>query len=594
MVHPAGRSPYNVTSMDPRRPAARVSCALVIAAFALLLRSPAPFAEAPAPAGRPRLVVIISVDQMRGSYVEDFIGQWSSGLRRLVERGAWYRRAAYPYLNTVTCAGHATISTGAVPAVHGMVLNEWWERESQRPVHCTEDARAPIVTYGEPQTGGHSSARLQTTTLADEMRGQLSPAPRVVTLSIKPRSAIMLAGHAGDAVTWREAGTWATSVAFSPQPVPAVAEWLEAHPVSADRGRVWERSLPFRRYLHDDSPLGKKPPEGWGRSLPHRLMGDRPGRPMGDFNTHWQMSPFADEYLAGLAMHLIERMKLGQQASTDFLGVSFSAVDSIGHNFGPESHEVQDALIRLDAAIGRMLAQLDRLVGPDRYVVGLSADHGVSSIPEQVAAAGQDGGRLRAADVSKHVERVLQKSLGPGEYVARMFYTDLYFRPGVYNRMIANPPAMTAAIEALRLTPGIARVFRGDELARGMYKGDRLADAARLSYFAGRSGDLVLAPKPNWIMSNSAATHGTANPYDTNVPVIFMGYGIKPGTYDGDATPADVAPTLARLAGVRLPRATGRVLTEAMASEPRGESADSAPRAPGSIPSAASGAERSR
>ena len=565
-----------------RRPCA---LPLLLAIAAIVLCVPSLPGHAAASGSRPRLVVILAVDQMRTEYADQFIGHWRAGLRRLFEQGAWFTRAAYPYLNTVTCAGHATIGTGAVPSVHGMVLNDWWDRDTQRPVHCTDDDGVSIVSYGKPQRGGHSAARLEVPTFADEMRRQAAIAPRVVTLSIKPRSAIMLAGHAGDVVLWRQNATWATSTAFTRGPVPDVARWLTANPVDRDRTLIWDRALPRSRYLFEDSPVGKRPPEGWGDSLPHPLRGDGPS-PAAGFNARWQASPFADEYLARLAAHLIERLQLGQRAGTDYLGISFSALDSIGHKFGPRSHEVQDALVRLDATVGRLLNVLDRAVGPDRYVLAFSSDHGVSPVPEQMAGAGHDAGRIVSLDLSRRLEDAVRKALGPTErYVARVFYTDVYFRPGVYDRLKAQPAALAAAVEALLGAPGVMRVYRSDLLAGGGYQGDPLAAAARLSHYPRRSGDLVVVPKPNWISSNDAATHGTAHPYDSRVPVVFLGAGIKGGKYDGAATPADIAPTLARVAGVTLPRATGRVLEDALSSDsPTAAAAPHTSRPPRSRP----------
>jgi hypothetical protein len=455
------------------------------------------------------------------------------------------------------------MATGTVPANHGLILNEWWDRDTQRMVTCTNDPASPLVSYGGPLKGGQSAARLAVPTLADEMKRQVRPPPRIVTLSIKARSAI-IAGQTGDAVTWFEEGTWTTSKSYTATPVDAVAEWVRQHPFEADRPAVWDRALPRERYLFEDVPLGKKPPRGWGPSLPHALEVETETSAAA-YRTRWLASPYADQYLGSFAAHLIDKFSLGQGPSTDFLGVSFSAVDSIGHKFGPSSHEVQDALVRLDATIGRLLAHLDRRVGQGRYVLALSSDHGVSEIPEQVQARGEDAGRIRSADVVERVERVLAGVLGPGEYVARMFHTDFYFRPGVYARLQRDPRAMSAAIAAMQLTPGVARVYRSEEVAGAAQQGDPFAAAARLSYFAGRSGDLIIVPKANWIISADAATHGTAHPYDRNVPVVLFGHGITGGRFDTAATPADIAPTLAHVAGMKMPHASGRVLTEALA-----------------------------
>ncbi|HYB96902.1 MAG TPA: alkaline phosphatase family protein, partial [Vicinamibacterales bacterium] len=195
---------------------------------ASLLAAPTAQMSAQAPSGRPKLVVMISVDQMRADYVDRFRHQWSKGLHRLIEDGAWFRQADYPYYNTVTCAGHASMSTGTVPAVHGMVLNQWWERNNSRLVACTDDENAQLITYGGPVKGIGNSARfLMSNTLADEMRLQGFPAPKVVSISLKARSAISLGGRRPDVVIWLDEadGEWVTSTAFAKTPAPFLADY---------------------------------------------------------------------------------------------------------------------------------------------------------------------------------------------------------------------------------------------------------------------------------------------------------------------------------------------------------------------------------
>src|SRR5215207_4374960 len=191
-------------------------------------------------AEKPKLVVFISVDQMRGDYVDRFRHQWSKGLNRLVTEGAWFRQSDYPYYNTVTCAGHASMSTGTVPAVHGMVLNQWWQRNNSRLVACTDDEDAKLITYGIPVTGiGNSAKYLMSNTLADEMRLQGSPAPKVVSISLKARSAINLGGHKPDVVIWLDEvdGEWVTSTAFAKTTAPFFAGYIAEHPLKNEMGR---------------------------------------------------------------------------------------------------------------------------------------------------------------------------------------------------------------------------------------------------------------------------------------------------------------------------------------------------------------------
>jgi predicted AlkP superfamily pyrophosphatase or phosphodiesterase len=504
----------------------------------------------------PKLLVIIAVDQMRGDYIDRFQHQWTGGLKRLVTEGAWFRQADYPYFNTITCAGHASISTGTVPAVHGMVLNEWWDAAEKRVVSCTEDESQGYVSYGAPVKGpGHSAARLLAPTLADELRLQNPGAPRVVTIAMKARSAINLAGHRPDVVTWLDdSGSWVTSTAFAKAPVPFVAEYLRAHPIPAELGRVWDRALPKDQYLYEPSTVGVRAPKIGSMSFPHPIA-SREG---------WESSPLSDAYTVGMAIAAVDALKLGRGPGTDFLGISFAALDKVGHDFGPHSHEVQDILINLDRQLGLLLARLDRDLGPDGYTVALSADHGVAPNPEQVNELGFEAGRIDVKKLTAALDDVLAGELGPGKYVATIQHTDIYFQPGVYQRLVENPDVLEAAMAVVRRTPGVWRVYRRETLLAGDNDLDPITRAAARSYFDGRSGDLVLLPRAYWITSSSTTTHGTGHRYDTRVPVVLFGHGIRPGQYLQPASPIDIAPTLAFLSSVTLSDPMGRVLVEAL------------------------------
>ena len=245
-------------------------------------------------------------------------------------------------------------------------------------------------------------------------------------------------------------------------------------------------------------------------------------------------------------------------------------LDAVGHAFGPRSHEVQDTLVRLDATIGELLAALDAKVGAGRYVVALTGDHGVAPIPEQMKAMGVEAGRVDLRAVTASVEDVLVKRWGAakdgGKYVAHVAYTDLYFAPGVVDRLKAEPAVMKEVIDTMERVEGVLRVIPSHTLPEVHGTDDRLVRAARLSYMPDRSGDLFIMPKPYWLMSSAGTTHGTGYFYDERVPVLLFGAGIKPGKYWGAASPADLAPTLAALCGITMARPDGRVLSEALAT----------------------------
>ena len=514
---------------------------------------------------RPRLLVVLSVDQFRGDYVTLYGHQWSRGLKRLVDGGAQFTQAAYPYFTTVTCAGHATIGTGAFPATHGLPANSWLDRATGKTVSCTDDPGVSTVSYGRPSTAlGHSAHALRNPSFGDELRTQGAGGPRVVTMSIKPRSAIMMAGHGGDLVLWHNDGDgWASSTAFGREPVPFIARFAADHPVARDSGATWDRLLPASMYRFDDESRHEDTPAGWSSTFPH-VLPDVATNPK-EFYALWEETPFSDAALGRLAAEAVRGFRLGSaQGRTDYLGVSFSALDYVGHDFGPRSHEVQDVLARLDVTIGRLLDDIDRHVGRGHYTVVLTGDHGVAPIPEDAAEAGLDAGRMPAREIVDAASRAIASVLGEGTHVLKLAYIDLYLAPGVVDRLRETPGALRAVTQAIAAVRGVERVLVGEDLASRKGDGDPLVRAAALNYVADRSGDLIVLPRPYWQNSTSGTTHGTGYGYDQRVPLVLFGARVKPGTYDAAVTPADIAPTLAYLAGVTLARTDGRPLAEAL------------------------------
>src|SRR5574338_434084 len=312
--------------------------------------------------GRPTLIVLLLMDQMRAYYLTRNSTHWNGGLKRLMTEGAWYQNAAYPYLSTVTCAGHATISTGRFPRSHGIVMNSWLDRQTGKVVDCTGDPRESTVTAEGETPGGDSAWRLQGPTLAEKVK---SAGGRGVTMSAKPRSAIMPAGKHGDAVVWFGGrGEFVTSSAYSKELPAFVRATLKAAPINDDRTKPWTRLLPPEDYIGPDDGLAERTPAGWTTVFPHVL--DQP-----QFLGLWQVSAF--------------------------------------------------------------LTTLDEKVGAGKYVVALTADHGVAEIPEQARAEGQDAGRLDMDLIRSTIERTLRPLFGrrTTPAVAGILYTDVYLMPDV-------------------------------------------------------------------------------------------------------------------------------------------------------------------
>jgi arylsulfatase A-like enzyme len=532
---------------------------------AAMVAAPAPIPSqsdrAGAPAGqasRPALLVLVVVDQFRADYVDTYGHQWTDGLREVFRQGAVFTNTVVPYGLTRTCTGHSSIATSTLPSLHGMVDNEWFDRTAGRFVACTEDPNAGPLALGPGRAGEQHSARhLRMPTLAEELRRQATSPPQVVSVALKARSAISLAGHGGarTIAIWEEDnGTWATSTSYATVAAPDVTSFLVAHPVQAARGATWERRLPIEAYLHDD----RAPGEPVMAVFPHSL---RPsfGAP---FTPIWDASPFSDAYVGDFAVSLIDRLGLGRSASTDLLLLGFAALDYVGHAYGPQSHEVQDVLARLDVVLGRLLSTLDERIGRDRYVLALTSDHGVASLPVGT------GGRIHLSAIGRAVDAALSSAFGRRPVVRAISGSSIYLAPGVIDAVRTSPSLRDGVERALRNVPGVARVFWNDQLTATETTADALLTAMRSSYVADRSGDLLFVPERGWVISESGTNHGTPYDYDARVPLALIGARVAARRHEAPSSILDVAPTLATLAGIRMVRAQGRVLTEAIGRLP--------------------------
>jgi predicted AlkP superfamily pyrophosphatase or phosphodiesterase len=564
-----------------------LACALWFALPSANPQQTKPIRPNPATAAeRPRLIVLIVVDQMRGDYVDRFRGQWKGGLRRLVDEGAWFRDATYPYAATETCVGHATISTGAFPSTHGMIANEWWDRDREigpgKPkggrVTCTLDTRpeGAVTNFGYSGIAveGHDGpVRLEVPAFADELRFQNGPASRIATMSLKARASITMAGQKADSVTWLDdkTGAWTTSSAYPT--ASFVEEFAQTHPTAQDFGKTWSALLPDSAYFYPEVALGAVEPDGFGVAFPHPLRGKgESARPDGTYFRQWATSPYADTALTQLALAALERLELGKHSGTDFLGISYSSVDYVGHSYGPRSREIQDILARLDGDLSKLLTTLDEKVGKGRYLVAFSADHGVVPIPEDLQTQGLKGGILHLEALQEKLEAALARCNYPTPALAQVIGSDIYFSPEVAERLKQDPAGKLAVVKAARAQEGVETAYWAEELADRPPTQSALRKAYSLSYYGGRSGDLLIVPKPYWLMDSTPAGqsrrygtgHGTPYNYDQHVPVLLMGFGIRPGEYFGRISPADIAPTLAALSAVTLVPRDGRVLAEAL------------------------------
>ncbi|MGB8510956.1 MAG: alkaline phosphatase family protein, partial [Pyrinomonadaceae bacterium] len=541
----------------------------------------APKGRASVAASRPRLVLLIAVDQFRYDYLERFDDLFGAGgLRRLEREGASWTEANYDHIPTETAPGHATMMTGAWPSETGIVGNEWFERETNRVVTNIQDDAVKIIGGGDAETGA-SPRRLLVSTLGDELRLATNGRAKVIGISVKDRAAIFPAGRTANAAYWFSTvtGLFVSSTYYFAQLPAWVVRFNEARPADKFFGARWERLLPESEYLRRAGP--DAPP--WERlgnakdtnTFPHVTTGGAaaPGK---DFYEALRYAPYTNDLLVSFAEQSIANENLGADADTDVLSVSFSANDYVGHRFGPYSQEAMDMTLRVDKQIAALLDVVDKRVGLRNTVVVFTADHGVAPTPEHAAALNLGGARVRTTDVLNAVRNAVKVRYGKSsekdataDYIQAFENNSIYFNETALRRdRVEQEEIERVAGEAALTVPGISRYFTRTQLERrAVSPADAVARRALHGFNARRSGDVIIVQEPFKYLSDgtTGATHGVPYSYDTHVPLIIMGGGIAPGRYAQAATPADIAPTLANILRVQAPsNAVGRVLLEAI------------------------------
>ena len=494
-----------------------------------------------------RLVLLITVDQFRFDYLTRFADTYNGGLARLLRDGANFVDAHLEHYPTVTAPGHAALGTGAMPATSGIIGNDWFDRETGKNVTSVSDGQ--VQQLGGAATVSASPHRLQVTTVADELklaaraRGA-QDLPRAIGVSLKDRSAILPVGRSADAAFWYDTSTgeFVTSTYYA-QALPA---WVQQFNDRRLRDTYADQPWPF---LAAPSAIRKAPPTP-GRELYNAIYG----------------SPFGNELLTRFADAALDGERLGQRDTVDVFSVSYSSNDSVGHTFGPDSPEVRAISLQTDRAIGELLAAVDKRIGLDRVLVVFTSDHGVAPLPEILAERRLPGGRIAQEDLFGPIRTRLEQRFGTGAWILGTAGTSPYLNHGLMAERAVSPvEARLVAAEAARAIPHVARVYTREQLLQGMVPADALGRRIVQSYHAHRSGDLEIVLNPFWIRQTSGTTHGTPYPYDSHIPLIFLGSGIRPGRYAEHVALNDVAPTLSARLGISLPSGSdGRVLTEVL------------------------------
>lgn len=500
---------------------------------------------------RPKLVVGIVVDQMRYDYLYRYWDKYGDkGFKRLIRDGFSYENAHYNYTPTYTGPGHASIYTGTTPAIHGIVGNDWYDRGTAKNMYCAEDKT--VQSVGSTSSAGLMSPKnLLATTITDELRLATNSQSKVIGIALKDRGAILPAGHMANAAYWFDGsnGSWITST-FYMQALPAWVQAFNARKI-ADKylAQPWTPLLPLDQYTEStpDDNAFERPFGGQSRPVfPYDLAKLR-----GASSDILRSTPFGNTFTKDFALEAIRAEQLGKGKATDFLALSFSSTDYVGHQFGPNSVEAQDTYLRLDRDLAELLAFLDKQVGKNQYLVFLSADHGAAPVPAFANSVRVPTGTLNTRQVQDSVKQFLQRQYGPGKWVLSFTNRQVYLNHELIKAKKLDLARVQEQVAGyLRPFEGVLQVTPAGSLSSSSLVGG-LDSYIHRGFQFGRSGDVVVTLLPGWFEGSGGketkgTTHGSSNAYDTHVPIIWYGWQVKKGVSSTRVSITDIAPTLAQ------------------------------------------------
>ena len=514
---------------------------------------------------RPKLVVGIVVDQMRWDYLYRFYDRYGNngGFKRMLNQGFTCENTFIPYAPTVTACGHSSIYTGSVPAINGITGNAWWDRTQMRTVYCTEDKT--VNTVGSTSSNGKQSPRnLLTTTICDELRIATNYKSKVIGVALKDRGGILPAGHSANAAYWYDntTGKWITSTYYTNELPKWVSSFNELKLVDEYYKNGWSLLYPANTYLQSTADEKKYEAKPFGTSFPYNLSGFA-GKDYGKITT----TPWGNTLTTEFAKNAVINEGLGTDNITDFLAVSYSSPDYIGHSFGPNSIESEDGFLRFDKELGEFFDFLDKKIGKSQYTVFLSADHGVAHIPEYMQENKLPGGRIFMADVIKQLNKTLAEKFKINNIVVSDDNYQLHLNhPALDSAKIDKEELIEWVVDYISAEPGIDRAFAVEDLNEIPLPA-AIRKALNNGYYLPRNGDIQIILKPNYIdaWGNTGTTHGLWNPYDSHIPLLWYGWGIRQGKSNKEVYMTDIAPTIAALLHIQMPNGSvGQVISEVL------------------------------
>jgi predicted AlkP superfamily pyrophosphatase or phosphodiesterase len=503
---------------------------------------------------RPKLIVLLMIDQFPYSYLVRFRPYFVKGGFNMLLEGANFVDCRYDDAVTATCPGHASVSTGAYPDVNGIIGNEWYERATHKQVNCVEDSSTRLV--GGPNAEGRSPRRLLGDAFTDELRLATDFKSRVISISLKDRGAIIPGGHTANAAYWYDVqtGRFVSSTYY----MSALPDWA----------RRFNDQVPAQAYCSKPWQALPETPEAGGKVLEQFQPAANEQCPDERFLGWLNETPFMSEIQLDFARQAIEGEQLGRGSSTDVLAISLSENDHIGHHFGPYSPEVADMTLRTDRDLAEFFGDLDKTLGLDNVWIAFSSDHGVAPTPEFIDEHKLGIGRTSQRAVAQAMNDALSHEFGPGNWLEGSSEFQVYLNHEALEKRGANVGrAEFVAAEAAAALPNVAAAFTRTQIVTGNLPGTPIARKVAHSYNPGRGGDvyLVFQPYAVPIEDERGTTHGSPWSYDAQVPLIFWGQPFQSGVFSSPAAPIDLPATLSVAMGISQPSGSeGHPLGEAL------------------------------
>ncbi|MDP5062111.1 MAG: alkaline phosphatase family protein [Maribacter sp.] len=515
---------------------------------------------------KPKLVVGIVVDQMRYDYLTRFYDHFGNdGFKRLVEQGFNCKNNHFNYAPTSTGPGHTSVYTGTTPAVHGIIGNNWYDKELDKSVYCAgDDSYTSVGTTSD--AGQMSPHRMGVTTITDELRLNNQMQGKTIAIALKDRGAVLPGGHTANAAYWfhgANEGNWITSSYYMNE-LPKWVNDFNSSGTAQSYKREWNTLKDIKEYKESGTDInlfeGKFEGEST-TSFPHNTPAllDKTK----DFDII-KATPFGNSLTADFAIEALKQEGLGKDDITDFLAVSFSSTDYVGHMYGVNSKEVQDTYLRLDADLERLFKALDKNVGEGQYTLFLTADHAAIEVPTYLKSVKIPSGYIETAANKKRLAEFLQYKYGT-EDIVKNYSNDQIF---LDHKIVKNLDLSLAEVQVeiaqeILDYDAIDRVYTANQMWSTNYTSG-IPYILQNGYNQKRSGDVLVVLKPGFISYGSTgSTHGSPQIYDTHAPLLFYGLGIKPGSTINRTEIPDIAPTISALLGISFPNGTtGKPITE--------------------------------